>query len=167
MIWREVECSVSTIVAQFCRVAGSIWVVGREVQGRRGFSEAIQDKPVVDRDARKAKEMNYRRRPCRKGPRQMPGCSLLMPAGDEEDHSPMAAQGIGLPGSATFGFQKLFLSLAEGAQTLVAWNHDSLGLETGLAICLENRSKNPPASAVGSVKGVAFVAGRDDAGGGR
>ena len=56
---------------------------------------------------------------------QLSSHPLLMPPPNREHHAPVAAQKIGLPRPAAFGFEQRFVSLAKGPQAFIARDHNS------------------------------------------
>ena len=81
---------------------------------------------MVDGDAREAEQMGGWCRALVHCLAQTLRHPRLVPAPNREHHAPVAPQEIGLPRAAAFGFEQWFVSVAEGAQTVIARDWDSL-----------------------------------------
>src|SRR5437588_12820618 len=70
---------------------------------------------------------------------------LLMPAPNGEDHAPVAAHKIGLPGAAAFRLEQRLMSPAKRAQTPIAWKDNPLRRVARPSWILPHHSANQPA----------------------
>src|ERR1039458_3509103 len=123
---RKIKSPCRPVVDEFDRMRRNVRIVGLKLDFSLRLRESEQHDSVVDGDAGKPEEMHGGHRALAHALRQLPGHPLLVPRRNHKNHAPMAAHKIGLPRAAAFRLEQRFMRLAEGAQTVIAGDHDPL-----------------------------------------